>query len=191
MARVLVPLAEGCEELEAITIVDLLRRAKIDVVTAGLREGHVTASRGTKIIPDKTLDEALRETFDMVVLPGGMPGAQHLNEDSRIQNLVTTMATEGKFVGAICAAPMVLATAGILDGKEATSYPGFLDNEKFPSVTYTGRAVQRDGNIITSRSAGTAMDFALSLVEALQGQEGRENVEAQLVRTEPQEAQPS
>ena len=127
MAKVLVPLADGCEELEAVTIIDLLRRAGIEVVTAGLKPGIVLASRGVRLVPDLTLDVALQEDYDMVVLPGGMPGASHLKADARIIELLKKMAAAQKFTAAICAAPMVLAEAGILDGKRATCYPGSVD----------------------------------------------------------------
>ena len=124
MARVLVPLAQGCEELEAITIIDLLRRANIDVVSAGLDDQPVRASRGTVLIADATLTEALQQDFDMIVLPGGLPGADYLNNDPRIRQLLTQMASQGKFTAAICAAPKVLASSGLLDGKRATAFPG-------------------------------------------------------------------
>lgn len=182
MPRVLVPLAEGFEELEAVTIIDLLRRAGIEVVTAGLKPGPVRASRGTVIVPDATLDEALAQDYDMVVLPGGMPGAKHLNEDARIRQLLRRMADSGRFTGAICAAPMVLAEAGLLSGKRATSYPGFVDKMELPDVEYVTDPVVRDGKVITSRGPGTAMDFALALIEALLGREKREEVEAPLLR---------
>ena len=182
MTRVLVPLAQGCEELEAITIIDLLRRAEVEVVTAGLDDRPVVASRKTTIVPDTTLDEALEQEFDMVVLPGGMPGADHLDNDPRIHELLKKMADSGKFVGAICAAPKVLAHAGLLKGKQATSYPGFLDGLGLDQVASTGTAVECDGKIITSRGAGTAMDFALKLIEVLEGVEKRDAVENALVR---------
>ncbi len=182
MTRVLVPLAQGCEELEAITIIDLLRRAEVDVVTAGLDDRPVVASKKTTIVPDTTLDEALKQEFDMVVLPGGMPGADHLDNDSRIHGLLKKMSESGKFVAAICAAPKVLAHAGLLKGKRATSYPGFLDSLEIDQVASTGAAVECDGTIITSRGAGTAMDFALKLIEVLEGVEKRDAVEAALVR---------
>lgn len=182
MPKVLVPLAQGCEELEAITIIDLLRRAEIDVVTAGLDDQPVVCSRKTKIVPDTTLEDALKDDFDMVVLPGGLPGAENLKKDPRILDLVKNMAESGKHVGAICAAPMVLAEAGVLNGKRATSFPGFLDNVAGNGVTVTGGAIERDGNVVTSRGPGTAMDFALSLIEILSGKETRDTVETRLVR---------
>lgn len=180
MSKVLVPLADGCEELEAVTIIDLLRRGGIEVVTAGLKPGVVTASRGVQLVPDVTLDAVLGDDYDMVVLPGGMPGASNLRDDVRILDLLKRMAAAGKYTAAICAAPMVLAEAGILNGKQATSYPGFLDG--LPGVAVSTEAVVRDGKVLTSRGPGTAMDFALALVETLTGTEKRRQVEAALVR---------
>lgn len=180
MPKVLVPLAEGCEELEAVTIIDLLRRAGIDVVTAGLKPGLVKASRGVQLMPDMTLDAALDGHYDMVVLPGGMPGAAHLKADARIIELLKKTAAAGHYTAAVCAAPMVLAEAGILNGKQATSYPGFLDG--LPGVTVSTASVVQDGKVLTSRGPGTAMDFALALVEALVGPDIRQQVEAALVR---------
>jgi len=180
MVKVLVPLADGCEELEAVTIIDLLRRAGVEVVTAGLKPGIVKASRDVQLVPDVTLDVALQDDYDMVVLPGGMPGAAHLKEDARILALLKKMAAAGKYTAAICAAPMVLAEAGVLDGKQATSYPGFLD--ALPGVTVSAAVVVQDGKVLTSRGPGTAMDFALALVEVLTGSEKRQQVEAALVR---------
>lgn len=182
MARVLVPLAQGCEELEAVTIIDLLRRAGIEVVVAGLASGIVKASRGTQLMPDTTLDAALLEDFDMVVLPGGMPGAQHLRDDARVIGLVQNMAAAGRYTAAICAAPTVLAAAGVLGGKIATGYPGSMEKMNLTDVTLSAEAVVRDGQVITSRGPGTAMDFALTLVEILAGLETRQQVESALVR---------
>lgn len=182
MPRVLVPLAQGCEELEAVTIIDLMRRAGIEVVVAGLTSGIIKASRGTQLVPDTTLDAALHEEYDMVVLPGGMPGAQHLKDDARIIALMQKMAATGRYTAAICAAPTVLAAAGVLSGKTATAYPGFLEKMNLPDVTLSTDAVVRDGRVITSRGPGTAMDFALSLVEILSGLDTRRQIESALVR---------
>lgn len=182
MARVLVPLAPGCEELEAVTIIDLLRRAGIEVVSAGLDAGPIKASRGVVLLPDATLDEALEHDYDMVVLPGGGPGADRLDHDPRIESLLKKMARGGKYTAAICAAPKVLARVGLLTGKRATSYPGFIDKMQLPGMTYLSDAVVQDGNVITSRGPGTAMDFALHLIEVLAGSAKRDEVEAGLVR---------
>lgn len=182
MARVLIPLAQGCEELEAVTIIDLLRRAGIDVVTAGLDDQPVKASRGVMLLPDTTLDEALAQDYDLVALPGGLPGADYLNEDPRIQTLLKTMASENKITAAICAAPKVLASAGLLEGKRATSFPGVLEKLNLSNTTLESSPVIQDGNVITSRGPGTAMDFALTLIENLSGKATRQEVEAGLQR---------
>jgi len=178
--RVLVPLAQGCEELEAVTIIDLLRRAGIEVVVAGLTDGPVTASRRVRLLPDMALDEALKLDYDMIALPGGLPGSDHLADDKRITAMLRQMNESGQFIGAVCAAPKVLARSGVLKGKMATAYPGVLQAEEHESIT--GDAVTRDGRVITSRSAGTVMDFALELIEALSGQEMRQSVEESLER---------
>ncbi len=180
MASVLVPLAQGCEELEAVTIIDLLRRAGIEVVVAGLGDGPVTASRGTVLLPDTTLDRVLERDFDMVVLPGGLPGADHLEQDERIRGLLRRQAESGRYAAAICAAPKVLVAAGLLDDRRATAYPGVLD--AYPQVNAVPAPVVSDGKLITSRGPGTAMDFSLELIEALEGRAVRQRVEEALVR---------
>lgn len=182
MTRVLVPLAQGCEELEAITIIDLLRRAGIEVIAAGLDDQPVKASRGTVLVPDTSLQHVLDTEFDMIVLPGGLPGADNLNNDQRIHGLLTRMAADNKFTAAICAAPRVLATAGLLNGKCATSYPGSLDGFPVENMQYLTSPVVIDGKIVTSRGPGTAMDFVLELIELLEGKERRQSVEAPLQR---------
>lgn len=185
MASVLVPLAQGCEELEAITVVDLLRRAGIDVVTAGLDDRPVRASRGSVLLPDMNLEQALQGNYDMVVLPGGLPGADHLDNDERVHDLLKSMAGSGGYTAAICAAPKVLARAGLLQGRRATSYPGAFAPESVPGLEYVDQAVVTDGKVITSRGPGTAMDFALELIEKLAGREKRDEVEAALLRPGP------
>ncbi len=182
MTRVLIPLAEGFEELEAVTVIDLLRRAGIEVLTAGLKDGPVRASRNTVLVPDCALDAVLDEEFDMIVLPGGMPGAKHLDEDERIHSLLKRYHAEDRFAAAICAAPKVLAGAGLLDGKSATGYPGVVSIQDFPQVHVLGVPVVVDGKVITSRGPGTAMDFGLQLIESLVGKPKRDEVEAALVR---------
>ncbi|MGD8911106.1 MAG: DJ-1/PfpI family protein [Chromatiales bacterium] len=182
MARVLVPLAQGCEELEAITITDLLTRGGVEVVTAGLDSRPVKASRGMTLLPETTLDKVMDEDFDMMVLPGGLPGADHLNEDPRIHQLLKRLNKEGRYTAAICAAPKVLAAAGLLDGRKATSYPGALAGLDLPRVALQLEAVVRDDRVVTSRGPGTAMDFTLELLEILAGKEKRDEVEKGLVR---------
>ena len=182
MANVLVPLAQGCEELEAVTVVDLLRRAGIVVVTAGLDDQPVRASRGVVLLPDMTLESALEQEYDMIVLPGGQPGADNLRDDVRIIECLRSMSAAGKYTAAICAAPRVLAEAGILQGKCATSYPGALDSFTVPGLDYREAPVVTDGTVITSRGPGTAMDFTLTLIELLVGKQKRDEVEAGLQR---------
>jgi protein deglycase len=182
MANVLVPLAQGCEELEAVTVVDLLRRAAIEVVTAGLDEQPVRASRGLVLLPDMSLEMALQQDYDMIVLPGGLQGADNLGDDERIIECLRSMSGAGKYTAAICAAPRVLAKAGLLDGKQATSYPGALETDSIPGLDYQDTAIVMDGTVITSRGPGTAMDFALSLGELLAGKQKRDEVEAGLQR---------
>ena len=180
MSNVLVPLAQGCEEIEAVTIIDILRRAGISVVSAGLDAQPVRASRGTVLIPDTTLEEALKQSYDMVVLPGGQPGSNNLKADTRIIGFLQDMAQQNKYIAAICAAPSVLAAAGLLDWKRATSFPGALD--AYSKVQQQTSALVEDGQLITSRSPGTAMDFALILVERLTNNTKRQEVEAGLKR---------
>jgi 4-methyl-5(b-hydroxyethyl)-thiazole monophosphate biosynthesis len=178
---VLIPLAPGCEELEAVTVIDILRRAGIEVITAGLEPGPVKASRGTVLLPDAELDEVLHQAFDMVALPGGMPGSEYLKNDTRVIALLKSAEASGKYVAAICAAPMALHAAGLLQGKNATSFPGVLD--QLPgSHHYLNDGVVVDGKVVTSRGPGTALDFSLMLVELLAGRAVRDRVEAGLVR---------
>jgi len=181
MAKVLVPIAEGCEELEAITVIDLLRRAGIEVITAGLEAGPVKASRGVVLVPDMTLDESLSQEYDMVVLPGGGPGADRLDADMRIRELLVNMANSEKFTAAICAAPKVLKSAGLLEGKAVTCYPGVMESSDTPGLD-TDQPVVQDGKVVTSRGPGTAIDFSLTLIENLTDTNTRDEVEAGLVR---------
>jgi 4-methyl-5(b-hydroxyethyl)-thiazole monophosphate biosynthesis len=162
-------LAQGFEEIEALTIVDILRRAGVEVVTAGLDDKPVEASRKTRHLPDTRLDAVVRETFDAVVLPGGQPGTNHLKADPRILECLQRHARAGKWVAAICAAPMVLHAAGLIEGKKVTSYPSVRD--QLGRVDYVEDRVAVDGRVVTSRGPGTAMEFSLRLVELLCGME--------------------
>ncbi len=180
MKTALVLFADGSEELEAVTVINILRRGGVNVTVAGLHGGVLRGARGTMLQPDTTLDEALIHSYDMVVLPGGQPGANNLKADARVIKLVQQMAANGRYVSAICAAPAVLATAGLLDGKRAASFPGTLDS--FPNISRQTQAVVEDGKVITSRGPGTAMDFALTLLERLTDKAKRDEVEKALVR---------
>jgi 4-methyl-5(b-hydroxyethyl)-thiazole monophosphate biosynthesis len=180
MASVLVPIADGNEELEAISVIDLLRRAGVEVTVAGLNDVNIRASRGVNLVADALLEDVLEQPFDMVVLPGGAAGAQALLADERIEALLQRYAENGRYTAAICAAPGVLANARLLDGRRATSFPGFLD--PFGDVDYREEPVVVDGRIITSRGPGTAMDFALRLIEILCGADKAREVEDRLQR---------
>ncbi len=183
MAGVLIPLADGCEELEAVTLIDLLRRARIHVTTASLKDAPVHCSRGTVLLADRLLDEVMQENFDLMVLPGGLPGADNLNNDPRISQLLKRLQAAGSHIGAICAAPKILVTHGLANGHRLTAYPGSLSALDTSAVTLTGNPVETDGKLITSRGPGTAMDFALHLIETLAGKSMRNEVEAGLQRT--------
>jgi 4-methyl-5(b-hydroxyethyl)-thiazole monophosphate biosynthesis len=180
MARVLVPLAPGFEELEAVTIVDLLRRADVEVVTAALGSNPVTGSHGIAVAADRALDDVVGEHFEMICLPGGMPGAKHLREDPRVLELLRRHAADRAYTAAICAAPSALAAAGLLRDRRATSFPGFLDATS--GARLSEQPVVVDGRIVTSRGPGTAIDFALTLIAELCGDAARDAVAARLQR---------
>ncbi|MBF0176106.1 MAG: DJ-1/PfpI family protein [Magnetococcales bacterium] len=190
MKRVLVPLAQGCEEMEAVTLIDLFRRAGIEVVSAGLDDQPVKASRGVVLLPDTTLDQVIDQEFDLIVLPGGLPGTERLNQDPRIKSLLQKMAASGKYVAAICAAPSVLAHAGLLQGRQATGYPGVLEKMSIPSLSILDTPVVTDGTIVTSRGPGTALVFALDLIEKLAGLDKRLEV-AKALLSHPHTGQPA
>jgi 4-methyl-5(b-hydroxyethyl)-thiazole monophosphate biosynthesis len=165
---VLVPLAAGFEEIETMTIVDVLRRAGAEVVLAALEGGPCVGSRGVVVVPDATLDDVAGRTgFDAIVLPGGA-GAEALAADTRVIALVTRQAAAGRLLGAICAAPKVLARAGILAGRRATSHPVARDELRRAGVDVRDdERVCEDGAIVTSQAPGTALEFAYALVARL------------------------
>jgi len=181
MARVVIILADGFEELEAVAIIDVLRRAEIEIVSAGLHEGPVSSARNVTVIPDTVIDTIKSDDFDMLVLPGGIPGSDNLNADERVRDLIRDFNNKGKITGAICAAPYVLANAGILDGKRATSYPSFKG--RLGSAIYEEKTVVEDGNVLTSRGPGTALCFGLAIVEKFAGKEKAQQIkEAMLLQ---------
>lgn len=175
---VLVPLAPGFEEIEAVVIIDVLRRAGIEVCVAGLQPGPVTGAHGIQLGTDCALSAVDPAGLVMLVLPGGMPGATNLQQDARILALVRELESSGRTVAAICAAPLVLAAAGVLRGRRVTAYPGVL--EKFVGTELVGAGlvgrgvveplrVVRCGPVVTSQGVGTALEFALELVSELVG----------------------
>jgi len=180
MSKVLVPLAEGFEEIEAVAIVDLLRRAGIEVCTASLAGREVTGSHDITVLADARLDEVDAGDCDMIVLPGGMPGTTHLKSDPRVARLLRQFAESGRYTAAICAAPSVLAHAGLLEGRKATSFPGFLTSGSAPGIRLSEDAVVVDGKVATSRGPGTAVPFGLALIELLEGPQVRREVQERL-----------
>ncbi|HEY4160194.1 MAG TPA: DJ-1 family glyoxalase III [Polyangiaceae bacterium] len=177
MAKALTILVEGFEEIEAVTIIDVLRRAGVEVVIAGLAAGPVPGSHEIVVSAEVALDAARVQDFDALVLPGGMPGAATLRDEPRVQRVVREFSEQGKLVAAICAAPIALEAAGVLRGKQATSYPG----NPLPSARYSEESVVEDGPVITSRAAGTAFAFALRLVERLVSKDEAERQRAKLL----------
>ena len=164
--RVLVPIADGTEELEAVTIIDVLRRAGAEVTVAAVHDLQVTASRGVKLVADTPIDACQGETYDMVVVPGGIPGAEHLRDSPVLRDLLVRQRAAGRWYGAICAAPaVVLGHHGLLGPEKATCHPGFAD--QLPDASQAHRSVVVSGRCITSQGAGTALAFALTLVERL------------------------
>lgn len=184
MARVLVPIADGVEEIEAVTIIDVLRRAGVEVTCASLAGKPVTASRKVRIIPDNALENVKDESFDMIVLPGGGEGVENLERDPRVETILRRMHGRRKWVTAICAAPALLAAYGLLEGKKATSHPSRREQTTVEKVHYHEGRVVQDGHIITSRGSGTALEFALKLVEVLCGREKVAELQEALVMKE-------
>lgn len=176
--KIIVPLAEGFEEIEAINVIDILRRADVDVVTAGLKEGLAVGSHKISVLPDTTLEKIDYRDFDGLVLPGGAPGFINLGNDERILKMAREMDRAGKVVAAICAAPSVLIKAGVLQGRRATVSPSGKAQVEACAKFSEDRVVV-DGNLVTSRSPGTALEFALKLVEVLAGKEKMLQIKAQ------------
>jgi len=171
MAKVLVPFSKGVEEIEFVAVVDILRRAGVEVCMASLDGEPVTGRSGITIKPDAALPDVTNDVWEMVVLPGGLPNAHLLRDDANVKALVSRLRHERKSVAAICAAPTALAAYGILEGKRVTSYPSCEQEikAKAPSAVYVNDSVVEDDFLITSRGAGTAVEFSLRLVARLCG----------------------
>lgn len=169
MSKVLLFLAEGFEEIEALTTVDVLRRAEIVCDTCSLNHESVTGAHGIKVLADKIIDSINVDEYDAVVIPGGMPGAENLKSNSKVVDIVKKFNNEEKVVSAICAGPIVLEKAKVTEGKKVTSYPGY--EGELGNCNYLDDIAVGDGNVITSRGPATAIYFALKLVEKLKGAE--------------------
>jgi len=163
--KVLIPLADGFEDIEAFTVIDVLRRAGIDVDPVGVTGMSVTSREGIRVMLDKRLDMINPDDYDGIVLPGGSRGVANLSKSSRLRRILREFNNKGKLIAAICAAPLILANEGILDNKKATVYPGLERRIPYPR----GDRVVVDGNIVTSQGPGTAIEFALKIVEILKG----------------------
>lgn len=163
MKKVCLLLAKGFEEIEALTVSDVMRRANITCDLVSIGEKQVESSHGVLVQADKLFNEEME--YDLVVIPGGMPGATNLRDDERIIRFIKKQNKEGKLIGAICAAPIVLGKADIIEGRNITSYPGF--ERELPNCKYLEDAVVVDGNIITSRGPATAIAFSYKLLEEL------------------------
>jgi len=176
MAKALVFLASGFEEIETVTIVDVLRRAGVDVTVTALAPNVIEGKHGIKIVPDKSIDDVTVENFDAVVVPGGNPGYKNLRKDPRVIDMIKKAFDSNKLVAAICAAPAVLSDAGVLEGKACTIYPGMEDELRKGGGKPKMDIVVVDGNTVTSRGPATALPFALKLAEKLAGKQVAEAV---------------
>lgn len=174
--RAVITVADGVEDLECVTLIDVLRRAEIEVVVASVENRRmITCARGTRLTADAMLVDVLAQDFDLIVLPGGMPGAQRLGEHEPLAERVRQQAKAGKFYAAICAAPaMALQPFGVLRQRRMTCYPSFSD--RLSGCSFVDEPVVVDGNCITSQGPGTALAFALTLVEQLRGRGTRQQV---------------
>ena len=176
----LVPIADGTEEIEAVCIIDVLRRAGVAVTVASVNRLQITASRGVKLVADRLIADCVDESYDAVVLPGGMPGAAHLRDSVPLGEILKRQDRSGRIFGAICAAPaVVLQHGGLLKNRHATAHPGFFD-QLDPEYAVATRVVV-DGKCITGRGPGTAIEFALKLVSLLFDEEKAREVAAPMI----------
>jgi 4-methyl-5(b-hydroxyethyl)-thiazole monophosphate biosynthesis len=161
--RLIVPLAEGFEEIEAVAIIDVLRRANIKVDVVGVEDEMVAGRNGIKILCDKIISDVKPEEYDGIILPGGNPGYKNLENNQQVINFIKYFNSKGRLIAAICAAPTILERIGILEGKKATCFPSMKDKIR----NYVDEKVVVDGNIITSQGPGTAIEFALEIVKLI------------------------
>lgn len=176
-----VHLADGFEEVEAITVIDLLRRADIDVTTVSIMKRlEVIGAHNVKVAADTLFEDVNYDDCEMIVFPGGGGGARNLDEHKGIASVLKSFNQNGKLIAAICAAPMVLGHHGILSGRKATIYPGM--EAELKGASYVNEKVVVDGHIITSQGPATAMDFALKIIEMVKGKEVADSISADLLR---------
>ena len=171
--KVLVAVANGVEEVETISVVDVLRRAGAELTIASINDLQITASRGVKIIADKLLTDCHNETYDLIVIPGGMPGAENLRDSKPLIEMLTKQRDDGRWYAAICASPVVVFQHhGLLVGKKATAYPSMLMELENVSKEH----VVVDQNCVTSQGPGTALEFGIKLVELLYGEKKSQEI---------------
>ncbi|NLW31286.1 MAG: DJ-1/PfpI family protein [Fibrobacter sp.] len=179
MKHVITILADGFEEIEAITVIDLLRRAEIKVTILGLDSLEINGAHDVIVHADNLLDSFDKE-YDGIILPGGMPGTTNLANSSKIIDLVKSSFNKGLLCAAICAAPSVLGKAGILEGKKAVCFPGF-ESSLHGSITTENKSVIKDANIITSRGPGTAIPFSLEIISYLKNSEFSDKIKTSIL----------
>ena len=179
MTSVLIPLVDGVEEIEAVIIIDVLRRAQWSVTAVGMQDGAVTASRNVRLVPDKPWAAVNPGDFDILMIPGGSGGVEKLAADVRLLDVIRMFERSGKWIGAVCAGPLVLQAAGILKGRKVTCHPGAA-----PKLTVTGRSSDRvvvDGKLVTSQGPGTSFEFALTMVRLIDGPDKAEALARSMV----------
>lgn len=180
MVKTAIFLADGYEEIEALAVVDVFRRAGIEMDMVSISEELLTnGSHKIQVMADKLLKDIAFEEYDVLILPGGLRGMQNLENCESLMQQIDAFYEQDKYVAAICASPSILGRRGILTGKQATAYPGFEDELKGATVVDAGAV--RNGNVITARSMGSAIEFALLLVETLLGKEKAEEIAEQIV----------
>jgi 4-methyl-5(b-hydroxyethyl)-thiazole monophosphate biosynthesis len=179
MQKVLVPLADGVEEMEAVIVIDMLRRAQWHVLVVGLKPGTVLAARGTRLVPDEVWDRIDPAQFDVIAIPGGARGVENLRHDRRVVDAVRAHAGRGKLTAAVCAGPLVLQDAGVLAGRRATCHPGVTS--EFTLARRIDAPLVVDGHIVTSQGAGTTLAFALTLVALVEGRAKAEELARAIV----------
>ena len=180
MKKIAIFFAEGYEEIEALTVVDLCRRAGIWVDMVSVTDSlQVTGAHGIPVVMDKMLAEVEFATLDMLVLPGGMPGTRNLEQVPLLMEQVKAFAAAGKYIAAICAAPSVFGHLGLLAGKNACCYPGF--EEELTGANVMFHPCEADGNIITSRGMGCAIDFSLKIIEKLENDDTASKIGRQII----------
>ncbi|MGL4737346.1 MAG: DJ-1 family glyoxalase III [Cellulosilyticaceae bacterium] len=177
--KVAVLFATGYEEIEALSVVDVLRRAQIDTMMVGIEDEYVTSSRAITIKMDTTLNNLNKDTIDFLILPGGMPGVKNLYENNIVQEWVKDFDAQQKKIGAICAAPSILGRLGVLKGKCATCYPGF--EQDLEGATLREERVVEDGHVITGIGAGASLEFAFKILEIIKGKDEADQIKMGMI----------